>query len=99
MNIKINSVHFKADGKLETFIKEKLQKMPTLFEGVIGSEVILKLDNAETRMNKIVEIRLVIPGYDLFAKKQAKSFEEATDQATEALRKQLVRHKEKIRGL
>jgi len=99
MNIKINSVHFKADGKLETFIKEKLQKIPTLYEGVIGSEVMLKLENTETRDNKVVEIRLLVRGYDLFAKKQAKTFEEATDQATEALKKQLIRHKEKIRGL
>jgi len=29
----------------------------------------------------MVEIRLIVRGYDLFAKKQAKSFEEATDQA------------------
>jgi putative sigma-54 modulation protein len=99
MNIKINSVHFKSDKKLEDFIKEKLQKMPTLFDGVIGSEVILKVENTETRDNKIVEIRLVIPGYDLFAKKQSKTFEESTDQAVEALRKQLVKHKEKIKGL
>ena len=99
MNIKINSVHFKSDKKLEDFIKEKLQKMPTLFDGVIGSEVILKVENTDTRDNKIVEIRLVIPGYDLFAKKQSKTFEESTDQAVEALRKQLVKHKEKIKGL
>ena len=99
MEIKINSVHFKADGKLETFIKERLQKMLSFYEGIIGSEVILKLENTETRDNKMVEIRLVIRGYDLFAKKQARSFEEATDQATEALKKQLIRHKEKIRGI
>jgi putative sigma-54 modulation protein len=99
MNIKISSVHFKSDKKLDDFIREKLMKMPTLFDGVIGSEVILKLENRETRDNKLVEIRLVIPGYDLFAKKQSKTFEEATDQAVEALKKQLVRHKEKIRGL
>jgi putative sigma-54 modulation protein len=99
MNIKINSVHFKADKKLETFISEKLQKMPSLFEGIIGSEVILKLENSETRENKIVEIRLLIRGYDLFAKKQSTTFEEATDKALEALRKQLMRHKEKIRGI
>ncbi len=99
MEIKINSVHFKADGKLETFIKDRLQKMLSFYEGIIGSEVILKLENTETRDNKMVEIRLVIRGYDLFAKKQARSFEEATDQATEALRKQLIRHKEKIRGI
>ncbi len=99
MNIKINSVHFKADGKLETFIKEKLQKMVSIYEGIIGSEVILKLENTESRDNKMVEIKLIVRGYDLFAKKQAKSFEEATDQATEALKKQLIKHKEKIRGI
>jgi putative sigma-54 modulation protein len=99
MNIKINSVHFKADIKLESFIKEKLQKMISLYEGIIGSEVILKLENTETRENKMVEIRLIVRGYDLFAKKQAKSFEEATDQAIEALKKQLIKHKEKIRGV
>ena len=99
MKIKISSIHFKADKKLELFITERLQKMPALYEGVIGSEVMLKLENAETRDNKIAEIRLIIKGYDLFAKKQSPTFEEATDKAVEALRKQLVRHKEKIRGL
>ena len=98
MNIKINSVHFKADKKLESFIMEKLQKIPPLFEGIIASEVILKLENSETGENKLVEIRLIIRGYDLFAKKLSTTFEEATDKAVEALRKQLMRHKDKIRG-
>lgn len=99
MNVKINSVHFKADKKLEAFIIERLQKMPSLFEGVIGAEVILKLENTEEKENKIAEIRLIIKGYDLFAKKQSTTFEEATDKTVEALRKQLVKHKEKVRGL
>ena len=99
MNIKISSVHFKADGKLESFIKDKIQKTQSLYEGIIGSEVILKLENTESRDNKMVEIRLIVRGYDLFAKKQAKSFEEATDQAMVALKKQLIKHKEKIRGI
>ena len=99
MNIKINSVHFKADIKLEAFIKERLQKMLSLYEGIIGSEVMLKLENTENHEDKMVEIRLVVRGYDLFAKKQAKTFEEATDQAMEALKKQLIKHKEKIRGI
>ncbi len=99
MNVTINSVHFKADKKLESFIKEKLQKMPVFFDGVISSEVMLKLENNDDRNNKIAEIRLVIPGNDLYAEKRAKSFEEATDSAVEALKKQLVRHKEKIRGM
>lgn len=99
MNITLKPVHFKADKKLETFIKEKIQKMSTLYEGIVGSEVILKLENSETPENKIVEIRLAIRGSDLFAKKQARTFEEATDIVIEALRKQLVKHKEKIKGI
>lgn len=99
MNVKINSVHFKADKKLEAFIKEKLEKLHVFFEGVIGSEVILKLENADDRENKIAEIRLQIKGYDLFAKKESTTFEAAIDLASEALRKQLVKHKEKVRGL
>ena len=98
MNIKINSVHFKADKKLESFIIEKLQKMPALFDGILNSEVMLKVENSETRENKIVEIRLIIRGNDLFAKKMSSTFEEATDKAVEALRKQLLRHKDKLRG-
>jgi putative sigma-54 modulation protein len=99
MNVIINSVHFKTDKKLEVFIREKLEKLNTFFEGVIGGEVILKTDNTETRENKIAEVRLIIKGYDLFAKKEASTFEAAIDQASEALRKQLVKHKEKVRGL
>jgi putative sigma-54 modulation protein len=99
MNVKINSVHFKADKKLEAFINEKLEKLHIFFEGVIGSEVILKTENTDTRENKIAEVRLLIKGYDLFAKKEASTFEAAIDLASEALRKQLVKHKEKVRGI
>ena len=46
--------------------------------------------------NKIIEIKLNVPGKELFAKKQTKSFEESTDEAIEALRKQLLKEKEKM---
>lgn len=98
MNVTINAVHFKADKKLEAFINDKLEKLHTFFEGVIGSEVILKVDNTEDRENKIAEVRLLVKGYDLFAKKEAATFEAAVDLAADALRKQIVKHKDKVRG-
>lgn len=98
MNVFINSVHFKADRKLSTFIKDKMSKLNTFYDGVIGAEVKLKLDNSDKPENKIVEVRLMIRGNDLFSEKTAKSFEEATDQAADALKKQLIRHKSKVRG-
>jgi putative sigma-54 modulation protein len=98
MKVNINSVHFKTDRKLDSFITEKVEKLSDMYDGIIGSEVTLRVDNGEDHDNKVTEIRLLVPGNDLFAKKQSKSFEEATDIAVDALRKQLVRHKEKQRG-
>ena len=98
MKVNINSVHFKTDKQLDSFITEKVEKLSDLYDGIIGSEVTLRVNNSEDHENKIAEIRLLVPGNDLFAKKQSKSFEEATDIAVDALRKQLNKHKEKQRG-
>jgi putative sigma-54 modulation protein len=99
MKVTISSLHFKSDVKLESFIREKVTKVSGLFDGVISSEVTLKLDQSSNNENKIAEIRINIPGNDLFAKKQAKSFEEAVDSATDALKKQIKKRKEKVKGL
>ena len=99
MNIKVNSVHFTADQKLLDFINKKVSKMDIFFDGIISAEVLLKVDKPETNNNKISEIKLSLPSTTdyLFAKKQADSFEEATDLAVEAIRRQLKKHKEKLR--
>ncbi len=99
MNISISSVHFKADKKLEDFIKDKVGKLVGNNENIIGSEITLKIDNKSDQLNKIAEIRLLVPGSDLFAKKQCKSFEEAADTAIDALKKQMNKHKGKIKPL
>jgi putative sigma-54 modulation protein len=99
MKVIINSVHFKADKKLEDFISDKVGKLESYYDGLISSEVTLRVDKNEQVGNKVAEIRVNLPGTDLFAKKQATSFERATDNAVEALRKQITRHKEKIRGI
>lgn len=98
MRVNIQSLHFKTDQKLEEFISSKLEKLDNYFEGIVGSEVLLRLENVEDESNKITEIKLSVPGSDyLFAKKQSKTFEQATDLAVEALRKQLMRHKNRLR--
>ncbi len=94
MKVMINSVHFKADQKLEDFITEKVEKLCTKYSEVISAEVTLKLDNTDTPENKIADIRLVLRGDDLYASKQSKSFEESIDACIDALKKQL----EKYRG-
>lgn len=93
MQVKIQSVHFNADNKLEMFIEDKLSKLTNHYDQIIGSDVILKLEKSATKENKIAEIKLKIPGNDLFAKKQSTTFEEATDLAVDALRRQISKRK------
>jgi putative sigma-54 modulation protein len=98
MNIKMHSIRFDADQKLLDFIDTKVKKLPTVYDDILGAEVFLRLDKDTTeRENKLVEIKLDVKGQTVFAKKQCKTFEEATDLSIEALRRQLVKRKGKIR--
>jgi len=97
MQIDVHSVHFNADVKLVDFIKVKLEKLKQYHKNITNSEVFLRLENESSLVNKIVEIKVNIPGNDLFSKKQCKSFEEATDEAVEALRRQILKRKEKFK--
>ena len=98
MNIQVNTVHFTPDQKLIDFVNKKVPKLDTYFEGIIGAEVIMKVAKPETANNKIAEIKLSIPASDyLFAEKQADTFEEAIDLAIDAIRRQLTKHKDKLK--
>jgi putative sigma-54 modulation protein len=95
MQIQVQSIHFDADVKLIKFIEEKMQKLTTFHDRIIKGEVFLRIDKSDVMENKIAEVKLSIPGKEVFAKKQCKSFEEATDIAVDALKKQIDKHKAK----
>lgn len=94
MNMRMQSVGFKADSKLEAFINQKLKKLERFESNVTAYDVTLNVDKASNRENKIVEVKMHIPGTELFAKKQCKTFEEATDMVADALRSQIIKYKE-----
>jgi putative sigma-54 modulation protein len=95
MKLQVHSIHFDADTKLVDFIQKKVDKLETFYDRVVDGEVFLRINN-EGVDNKTVEIKVKVPGSQLFAKEQARSFEAATDLATEALRNQLKKFKEKV---
>ena len=65
-------------------------------DNIIVSQVFLKIIRANSNNNKLVEIKINVPGKELFAKKKCQSFEEATDEAVAALRRQINKHKGKL---
>jgi len=95
MQISVHSIQFKADGKLIDFIENKLNKLEQFHDRLISAEVFLKLDKNSIDGNKITEIKVNMPGKELFAKRQTTSFEESTDKVVEALRRQVRKAKGK----
>ena len=98
MDIRIQAIHFDATAQLEAFIQKKVSKLDQYFDGILQAEVTLKVVKPETANNKEASILLKIKSGDCFAEKVNDTFEESIDECVEALEKQLVKVKEKIRA-
>ncbi len=96
MKLQVQSIHFDADVKLIHFIQRKVDKLHIFYDRLVDGEVFLRLNN-EGIENKTVEIKINVPGTQLFATEKARSFEAAADQATEALRNQLKKFKTRVK--
>jgi putative sigma-54 modulation protein len=96
MKLQVHSIHFDADSKLIDFIQKKVDKLETFYDRLVDGQVFLRINN-EGIENKTVEIKLKVPGTELFAKEQARTFEAAADLATEALRVQIKKFKVKVK--
>lgn len=97
MDIKINAVGFSASAQLEDFIQKKLAKLEKYNDAILSVEVALKLEKDDNLENKVAEVNASIKGQDVFAKKNAKKFEEAIDELYDVIKRQLVKIKEKER--
>ena len=95
MKINIQALSFHANDKLIDFAEDKVSKLSQYSERLLEAHVTLKVVKSATKNNKICEIKLAIPGNDLFASKKCDSLEEAILKSSEALKQQLLTWKEK----
>ncbi len=93
----MHSLHFDASEKLLEFINTKISKLDRFHDAIVDVDVTLKLEKSDISENKIAEIKVQIPGDNVFCSRQAKTFEEAVDLSIDALKKQLQKAKEKQR--
>ena len=96
MNVVIHPVHFDASESLVEFINKKLVKLETFFDKIIEAEVFLKMETKQNIKDKIVEIKLSVPGKTLFVTKTSKTFEESCDMALHTIAEQLKKQKERV---
>ena len=93
MKVIIQTPDFNASAALTDFVETNVGKLSQLSDKILECRVFLKLDKSDTKENKISDIKLVIPGQDLFASRQSGTFEEATMQSIEAIKHQMERWK------
>ena len=97
MTVRTESVQFKADEKLLEYIEKKLSKLDSFFDRIIDANVKLKLENSGQVRDKIAEVKLQVPGTTLFVSETNKTFEASIDLASDNLKRQLTKYKEKMR--
>jgi len=95
MQIDVRSLHFTAKPELIAFVTGKVNGLSHFNDRIIAADVHLKLEKADDDENKICEIKLIVPGNDLFAERRSDTFEGAIAQVMEALEKQLRKEKTK----
>ena len=97
MEIRIQSIHFDASEQLRAFAQKKVSKLEKYYEDITEVEVSLRVVKPETAENKEAGIKVLVPNGELYASKICDTFEEAIDISVDALLKQLVKYKEKLR--
>ncbi len=98
MEITINAIHFDATEKLQDHIQKKVLKLEKSFEDIKKVEVKLTVVKPATALNKQASLSANVAGNRLFVEKICDTFEEAVDLATDAMKVQITKIKEKIRN-
>ena len=82
---------------LQSTIHEKVERLSNVSNQIIHTNVFLKLKEHDSIEDKIVEIRVSLPGPYIFAEGVGETYEKAVIRATEKVKRQLVKRKEKLR--
>ena len=99
MQVNFQSINFKADIKLIEFTQRRIEKISQFYDQIVDVYVYTKVENFSDKINKLVELKIGIPGDDVIVKKTAKTFEEAINSAADSAERVLKRRKEKQRLL
>ena len=95
MRVNVQTPNFAAKNELLVFVEKRLSKLEQFYDRIVFADVFLKVQKTSEKENKIVEVLLSVPGDDLMVKKEAKTFEEATDDVVKSLERQLKKRKQK----
>ena len=98
MKVNVQSVNFNVDKDLIDFIEKKVNSLEKYYDRIVDADVYLKVQQTSEKENKLVEIKMNVPGNDFVVKKQCRTFEEGTMLVVDSMKRQLAKKKKKIRA-
>lgn len=99
MDIHYDYNQVKASERLESLATQKLNKIADKYDFIVRAEVLFKKENTSSPdTGMICNIRLSIPGPDLFAESSHGGFEASIAEACEDLERQLSKRKDKLKN-
>lgn len=79
----------------KSIIEDKLQRLGKFNDKIYRADVYLKQGDGVKHGAKIMEVRLHVPGPDIFAESTNDSFERSASEVSDKLKVQILRRKEK----
>lgn len=95
MNKTIQPVNFNASQDLLTHVGEIFDKLEKFNDKIVSADIYLKSLRETPTKEKKIEVRLFMPGKDIFIEQQADSFISAAQQAFDRLKVIIINNKEK----
>lgn len=93
MDVIIQSLGFTAGESLENFIREKVNSLKS--DNIVRANVVLYKGPSGNPESDYCEIRLEVPGNDLFVKRHSQHFETCVNECVYVLALQIKKNKDK----
>lgn len=95
MDKTIQPVNFNASQDLLTHVGEIFDKLVKYNDRIVSADIYLKSLRETPEKDKKIEVRLFMPGKDIFVEQEADTFISAAQQAYDRLKRLVRKEKEK----
>lgn len=95
MDKTIEPVNFNASKELTDHIGEIFDKLVKYNDRIVSADIYLKSLRETPKRDKKIEVRVFLPGKDVFVEQEAESFISAAQQAFDRCKVLVIKEKEK----
>lgn len=97
MNITIEPVNFQASSDLVDRIREMFEGIDKYNDQLVGLDIYLKSLNETNTGEKLVEVKIFLPGHNHFVAEKANDFISAAQEAVDVAKRLVRKEKEKTK--